>query len=403
VLAVTAGIALGLASAPALAVSGGAGVTPPPKKGVNRPAAPGSAQPQIAEARCTANPGGPCIDVHRVEPGATVSLRGRSLAAVTQIVFYGGRGPSDDAIGAISSARPTGAVAIVPAQARSGPVGVIDRAGRRAPRWDGLIVEGPAAALGLRPASTLGSVQVGLSEPRTIFFAGGQKAVFNFRVTGSAPIDVQVDLVRVTDGTVVRTWTRPRSAPGVTQRIAWNGSVGRRMLPPGRYGFRAATPGALGVRAGGAPADNQDSVALLDNVFPIRGAHTYNLGAGRFGASRRGHRHQGQDVFARCGTPLVAARGGTVTYAGFHALAGYYLVIDGKGTGIDYGYMHLRGPALVSTGDSVYTGQAIGQVGDTGDAVGCHLHFEEWTAPGWYKGGHPFDPLADLKSWDAGP
>jgi len=62
--------------------------------------------------------------------------------------------------------------------------------------------------------------------------------------------------------------------------------------------------------------------------------------------------------------------------------------------------MHLRQPALVVTGETVYTGQQIGEVGDTGDAVGCHLHFEEWTQPGWYKGGHPYDPLPDLKRWD---
>ena len=32
-------------------------------------------------------------------------------------------------------------------------------------------------------------------------------------------------------------------------------------------------------------------------------------------------------------------------------------------------------------GDRVYTGQELGAVGDTGNARGCHLHFEEWTAP----------------------
>ena len=47
------------------------------------------------------------------------------------------------------------------------------------------------------------------------------------------------------------------------------------------------------------------------------------------------------------------------------------------------------------------TGQPIGEVGDTGDADGCHLHFEMWSAPGWYTGGAPIDPLPSLKAWDA--
>jgi murein DD-endopeptidase MepM/ murein hydrolase activator NlpD len=62
--------------------------------------------------------------------------------------------------------------------------------------------------------------------------------------------------------------------------------------------------------------------------------------------------------------------------------------------------MHLRDPALVDQGDRVHTGQPIGYVGDTGDAIACHLHLEMWSAPGWYSGGHPFDPLPSLLDWD---
>jgi murein DD-endopeptidase MepM/ murein hydrolase activator NlpD len=51
-------------------------------------------------------------------------------------------------------------------------------------------------------------------------------------------------------------------------------------------------------------------------------------------------------------------------------------------------------------GDQVFTGQQIGVVGDTGDASACHLHFEIWTAPGWYDGGHVIDPLPSLQAWD---
>ena len=47
------------------------------------------------------------------------------------------------------------------------------------------------------------------------------------------------------------------------------------------------------------------------------------------------------------------------------------------------------------------TGDPIGEVGRTGDASACHLHFEMWGAPGWYTGGAPFDPLPALRAWDA--
>jgi len=57
-------------------------------------------------------------------------------------------------------------------------------------------------------------------------------------------------------------------------------------------------------------------------------------------------------------------------------------VIDNRGAGTDYVYMHLRDVALVGTGDRVLTGEPIGFVGQTGRASGCHLHFEIWTAPG---------------------
>jgi len=84
----------------------------------------------------------------------------------------------------------------------------------------------------------------------------------------------------------------------------------------------------------------------------------------------------------------------------FQGNAGNYIVIDGAQTGDDYAYMHLRDPALAKVGQRVHTGELIGFVGDTGDAVGCHLHFELWSAPGWYSGGSPRDPLAELQGWD---
>jgi murein DD-endopeptidase MepM/ murein hydrolase activator NlpD len=146
-----------------------------------------------------------------------------------------------------------------------------------------------------------------------------------------------------------------------------------------------------------ASADNRFFFA--DHLFPIRGRH--DLGQSETNNFGGGRGHQGQDMFARCGTRLAVARGGRVQYAGFHGAAGYYVVVDAVGTAIDHVYMHLRAPALVRTSDRVFTGQKIGEVGETGRATGCHLHFEMWTAPGWYEGGRPFDPLPSLEGWDA--
>jgi len=142
-------------------------------------------------------------------------------------------------------------------------------------------------------------------------------------------------------------------------------------------------------------------LASKSHVFPVRGKHDFGGAGAAFGSGRAGHSHQGHDVFAACGTPLVAARGGTVQTKKYQSAAGNYLVIDGDGTGVDYAYMHLAEPSPFEAGDKVVTGQRIGSVGDTGDAVGCHLHFEMWTAPGWYEGGRPFDPLRALRAWDS--
>jgi len=105
-------------------------------------------------------------------------------------------------------------------------------------------------------------------------------------------------------------------------------------------------------------------------AFPVRGPHSYGDDMDRYGAPRSGHTHAGQDILASCGTPLVALRGGTVIDADYGGASGYYIAVHSADTRYDYFYAHLRSPALVRAGNTVRTGQTVGYVGDTGDAVG---------------------------------
>jgi len=139
-------------------------------------------------------------------------------------------------------------------------------------------------------------------------------------------------------------------------------------------------------------------VSTTGFVFPISGSHSFGTAINRFGAPRDGHTHQGQDVLAPMGTPLVAAHAGRVSHRGTQAAAGNYLVIEGT-DGNDYVYMHLQAPATVAPGETVRAGQGVGRVGCTGSCSGPHLHFEIWVGH-WYAGGHPVDPLANLRAWD---
>lgn len=137
------------------------------------------------------------------------------------------------------------------------------------------------------------------------------------------------------------------------------------------------------------------------HTFPVAGPHSYGGADARFGARRRGHSHQGQDIMAAEGTPVVAPRGGTITWRAYQARgAGYYVVLDPVVEPYNYVFMHLqRGSVLVKLGDRVRTGQILANVGSTGGSSGPHLHFEIWNGP-WYDGGVPIDPLPVLLAWD---
>ena len=116
---------------------------------------------------------------------------------------------------------------------------------------------------------------------------------------------------------------------------------------------------------------------------------------------RTGHIHEGQDIMAAGGVPVVAPYAGTVSRTSYQASgAGEYVVLDGA-DGRDYFFAHcLRRSTIVAEGAAVAAGAPLCQVGATGTTSGAtHLHFEIWTV-GWrVPGGAPIDPLPELRAW----
>ncbi len=364
------------------------------------------ATPKVSKVTCLRR----CASKRRARGGSVLKIAGTELAGVNQLTYRGSYGSGDDVTVRVRAGSDTRLQARVPLGAVTGPISLSTAAGGHSRLSKAVLIlpplppePNPELSPVPGPRSN-GAPRLETGTSRTKAFVDARPGVkFSFRLSGASATALTVGLVRAADGTVVKTWTPQDVPPDQVQSVSWNGRLGRAMARPGRYSFRLTAASADGSQAQSAQTGDveRDAFDLYDHIFPIRGRHDFGGAAGRFGAGRADHTHQGQDTFARCGTRLVAARGGRVKFKQFHALAGNYLVIDGDGTDVDYVYMHLDQPSPFSTGDRVYTGQTIGAVGDTGDAVGCHLHFELWTGPGWYDGGHPFDPLPSLRAWDS--
>lgn len=123
--------------------------------------------------------------------------------------------------------------------------------------------------------------------------------------------------------------------------------------------------------------------------IPIRGLKRDQI-ANTWGAPRGSDRtHQGQDIFAPRGTPVLSATEGYIWRIGENDLGGNTVWVIGAGGRVYY-YAHLdRYAENLSVGDAVTTETVIGYVGTTGNAKGTppHLHF------GVYTSGGPIDPL----------
>lgn len=230
------------------------------------------------------------------------------------------------------------------------------------------------------------------TSPSRIYLGSRRQAAFAFELEGEGSRELLVKVVGVRSDRVVRRFRLGGVRGGSKQRLSWDGKLNAGgYAPEGEYAFRVFSGGE---RAAVSRASGSQRLGFYGHRFPLLGRHSYGDG---FGAGRG---HQGQDLLSACGPRVVAARGGRVQTRAYQAAAGYYLVIDGRGTGQDYVYMHLGKRGRPPAGSWVSTGETLGTVSDTGNSTACGLHFELWTQPGWYEGGRAKPATAALKRWD---
>lgn len=117
-----------------------------------------------------------------------------------------------------------------------------------------------------------------------------------------------------------------------------------------------------------APNRSETTRGLSGFIWPVSGEITSGFGW------RWGQAHRGIDIATNHGTPVGASRAGTVIFTGWNGGYGTTVIVD-HGGGVTSLYAHLS-KILVSYGQNVGQGQAIGLVGSTGLSTGPHLHFE---------------------------
>lgn len=136
---------------------------------------------------------------------------------------------------------------------------------------------------------------------------------------------------------------------------------------------------------------HQDHLRATPSIKPTQGYLASVFSLNRYHPVLNIRRpHEGIDISAKRGTPIMSAAAGTVTYAGWRPGFGYTVEIE-HGYGYKTRYAH-SDKILVRKGQRVERGERIALVGSTGISIGPHLHYEV------IKDGKPIDPLSHMIS-----
>lgn len=153
-----------------------------------------------------------------------------------------------------------------------------------------------------------------------------------------------------------------------------DGVVGSGSYVPGI----GSAEGSVGPTEGGGDAELVPLSRGERPELPVSGRVRSGMGGRINPVTGEAGTHNGIDIPAAAGTPIVAKASGTVSRVDYQAGgAGNYIVVD-HGNGIETKYFHMQDRSAFEAGQKVSEGDVLGSVGSTGRSTGPHLHYELW-------------------------
>jgi murein DD-endopeptidase MepM/ murein hydrolase activator NlpD len=179
--------------------------------------------------------------------------------------------------------------------------------------------------------------------------------------------------------------------------------VGQVLVLPGAKGAPIPTPKPTpkpAVKSRATSGGNGGGGGSKSTSKPRSGGANYTggqfrwpvVGGGNYISQYAHAGHIALDIAGDYGSPIVAAAGGRVVFAGWKSNGGGWQVWISHGGGMYTTYNHMAGVS-VGSGQSVGRGQRVGRLGSSGWATGPHLHFEVWRGGQPWSGGYQTNPM----------
>ena len=228
-------------------------------------------------------------------------------------------------------------------------------------------VPGGVALIRLGPAAQAPRVRMGAQRVLVVPDGGNWIALVGIALTTKPGSKVRVEVERA-DGEIKRHEVTIASKDYPAQHLK---------VPPGQVELSAEDLARYQRErahlAGVIKTFTEEAPASLAMVQPAPGVRSSSFGLRRFFNGQARNPHNGMDIAAPTGTPVVAAAAGRVIDAGDYFFSGRTLILD-HGAGWLSLYAHLSA-IDTSAGQNVAAGAPIAKVGATGRVTGPHLHF----------------------------